>query len=155
MKARILVATLFVGILTLVVGSVWSYLSAYLLHPPDPKFGRHGSFHIGILVSACLGLCFVISFLATTPLYLRLFGERSLRQLLVYGTAFVIALYAAFQSGAVGLVFLPVNFVVRPLFGDGVAIILAFLSASLIAAWLFCRMASIVDNLLRVTIPPT
>jgi hypothetical protein len=152
MKARIFAATFYVAIFTLVLGTVWSFLHAYL-GPPSPKFGRQGSFYLGMMIAACFGICFAISFAATAPLYIRLFGERTLRQVLHYASGFAAVLYFVFQSQAANIVIIPITFIVRPFIGD-ISIIVSVMASSLAFAWLYCRAASLFDRVARWKLPP-
>jgi len=149
-KATLIVAVVLVGILSFGFSAFWSYLQAYVLRPPDPKFGRDGAFQLGVFVSAWMSVCFAVSFLATVPLYLRLFGHRSLRHLLLYSVAFVSVLCAVAWSEAISFLVAIFGPIIPEFSGNGLPeIILSFLAASLVAALLFCGFAFVAERPFR------
>ena len=104
MKGRILFATIFVGLVNFIVGVARSFLGAYVFVKPNAKFTGDGAFQLGIMISGWMSVFLMVSFLATSPIYLKAFGKRSLRHLLIYAAVFLVVVSVLFQSPpAVGL----------------------------------------------------
>ena len=98
MKGRILLAAILVGVTSFAFGVARSFLAAYVFVKPDAKFTGHGLFQLGLMVSGWMSVCLILSFLATSPIYLKMFGKRSLRHLLIYAAVFLVAVSILSQS---------------------------------------------------------
>lgn len=98
MKTRIFVTAILIVLISFAIGAIGSFLSAYVFVSPNAKFTGWGAFHLGLLASAWISFCFGFSFLATAPIFSRLFHLRSFRHALLLGAIHVAVLLVAFRS---------------------------------------------------------
>lgn len=70
--SRALMGGVVIGILTFLVGIVVSYAEAYLIGPPNWKFGRHGEFELGVYATFWISVFMVICYGISCPIYIRI-----------------------------------------------------------------------------------
>jgi hypothetical protein len=150
MKIRFLLATLLIGLISFSAGTILSFLSAYFVVQPHAKFSGAAAFQIGVLASGWMSVCLMLSFAVTIPFYRRIFGDRSLRHLLIYSGIFVVLVGMALRSPPMNaLMFVSGKIVHAVTRSDLATLLLLPMQASLLATFVICGAAYLTRNLFR------
>src|SRR5688572_6286283 len=62
---RFALAALCIGLISFSAGTMLSFVSAYFVVQPHAKFTGAAAFHLGVVVSAWMSICLMLSFLIT------------------------------------------------------------------------------------------
>jgi hypothetical protein len=112
------------------------------------KFTGAAAFHLGVVASAWMSICLMLSFLLTAPFYLRIFGVRNLRHLLIYSALFVVLVGLAQRSPVLSLLVSVSTTILRTITqSDTIVLFVLPLQATLLATALFCGAAYLVSRL--------
>jgi len=150
MKTRVLLAALLICLISFSAGTILSFISAYFVIQPHAKFTGAAAFHLGVFASAWTSLCLTLSFIATMPVYLRTFGQRSFRHLLVYGGIFVVVTGLALRSPPMHALMFVSGKIVRTITHSEIATVFFLpLQATLIATLVFCGAAWLAGSVFR------
>jgi hypothetical protein len=142
---RFAFATLCIGLISFSAGNILSFVFAYMIVQPHAKFTGAGAFHLGVVASAWMSICLMLSFLLTVPFYLRIFGRRSLRHLLIYTSFFLVLIGLAQRSPLLSVLVSVSSRILRFItHSEVIALLVLPLQATLVATALFCAAAYLV-----------
>ena len=150
MKTRFLLAMLLIGLISFSTGTILSFVSAYFVIHSHAKYSGAPGFHLGVLASAWMSVCLMLSFMVTTPFYLRIFGHRSLRHLLVYSGVFVVVIGVVLRSPPMNILMFVSAKVLHAFTRSDLATLLVLpMQGSLIATFIFCGAAYLTRSLFQ------
>ncbi len=150
MKTRFLLATLLIGLISFSAGTILSFVSSYFVVQPEAKFTGAAGFQLGVFAAAWMSVCLMLSFAMTIPFYLRIFGNRSLRHLLIYSGIFVVLVGIALRSPPMSAIMYFSGRIVHAITQSDIATLLVLpMQASLIATFVICGAIYLARNLLR------